>query len=68
MQVDEVGWTEVHSLYDHLLTELYRIKRESGDRLDETGEKGAPVLAFSTFFELPPNRIIPRNFNWLPPS
>lgn len=68
MQVDEAGWTEVHSLYDHLLAELYRIKRESGDRLDETGEKGAPILAFNTFFELPANRIIPRNFNWLPPS
>jgi hypothetical protein len=65
MQVDEAGWTEVNQLYDNLLTELYRIKKESGDRLDDTGEKGAPVLAFSTFFELPANRVIPRHFNWL---
>jgi DNA-binding transcriptional ArsR family regulator len=68
MQVDEAGWTEVNELYDNLLTELYRIKKESGDRLDETGEKGAPVLAFSTFFELPANRFISRHFDWLPPS
>jgi len=68
MQVDEAGWTEVNRLYDQMLTELYRIKKEAGDRLDETGAKGAPVLAFSTFFELPANRIIPRHFNWLPSS
>lgn len=68
MQVDEAGWTEVNRLYDQLLTELYRIKKESGDRLDEAAEKGVPVLAFSTFFELPANRVIPRHFNWLPPA
>jgi DNA-binding transcriptional ArsR family regulator len=67
MQVDEAGWTEVNRAFDQLLAELYRIKRESGDRLDETGEKGVPILAFSTFFGLPANRIIPRDFNWLAP-
>jgi DNA-binding transcriptional ArsR family regulator len=67
MQVDEAGWTEVNQAFDQLLAELYRIKRESGDRLDETGDKGAPILAFSTFFGLPANRIIPRHFNWLAP-
>jgi DNA-binding transcriptional ArsR family regulator len=63
MQVDEVGWKEVNRLYDQLLAELYRVKRESGDRLAAAGAKGTPVLAFSTFFELPANRIIPRHFN-----
>lgn len=68
MQVDEAGWTEVNQAFDQLLAELYRIKRESGDRLDETGAKGTPILAFNTFFGLPSNRVIPRHFNWLPPA
>jgi len=68
MQVDEAGWTEVRKLHDHMLKELYRIKQEAGDRLDESGTNGAPILAFSTFFELPANRVIPKRFNWLPPS
>jgi DNA-binding transcriptional ArsR family regulator len=67
MQVDETGWTEMNRLYDQMLAELYRIRQESGDRLDESGDEGRPVLAFSTLFELPTNRVIPRRFPLLAP-
>ncbi|HEY2054386.1 MAG TPA: winged helix-turn-helix domain-containing protein [Solirubrobacterales bacterium] len=68
LQVDDDGWKELRDLYENTLREVYRIKRESGDRLTEGGMRGTSVLAFSTFFELPSNRVIPRNFNWLSPS
>jgi DNA-binding transcriptional ArsR family regulator len=68
LQVDEEGWTELRDLYDSTLREAYRIKREALDRLTETGVKGTSVLAFSTFFELPLERVAPRTFDWVSPS
>ena len=68
MQVDEQGWTEVRDLYESTLRELYRIKREAGDRLTETGVNGTAILTFCTFFELPLERVTPRTFDWVPPS
>ena len=37
LQVDDRGWGEVHDLYVDLLEQLYRIKRESGERLTKNG-------------------------------
>jgi DNA-binding transcriptional ArsR family regulator len=68
LQVDEEGWSELREAYETLLRSLYRIKRDSAERLTETGATGTSVLAFSTFFELPPERVIPRTFDWVPPS
>jgi hypothetical protein len=30
--------------------------------------RGTSVLVFATFFELPLERVIPRTFDWVPPS
>jgi DNA-binding transcriptional ArsR family regulator len=68
MQVDEKGWAEVRDLYENMLEELYKIKRDSGDRLDAAGARGTSLLAFSTFFELPVERVIPRTLEWVRPS
>jgi DNA-binding transcriptional ArsR family regulator len=68
LQVDEEGWDEVRDLYEDMLKQLYRIKRDAGDRLTESGVSGTSVLAFSTFFELPLDRVTPRTFDWVPPS
>lgn len=68
LQVDEAGWKELRDLYQDTLREVYRIKQVSGDRLTEGGMRGTSVLAFNTFFELPLDRVIPRTFDWVPPS
>jgi DNA-binding transcriptional ArsR family regulator len=68
LQVDEEGWTELRDLYENTLRAAYKIKRESGDRLTAAGMRGTSVLAFTTFFELPLDRVIPRTFDWVPPS
>ncbi len=68
MQVDEQGWSEVRELFENALRELYRIKGESGERLIEAGMTGTSILTFNTFFELPLDRVIPRTFDWVPPS
>lgn len=68
MQVDEEGWAELRDLYKNTLSEAYRIKREAQERLIKDGMKGTSVLAFNTFFELPLDRVLPRTFDWLPPS
>ncbi len=68
MEVDEEGWAELRDLYNNMLHEAYRIKREAQDRLTEVGEKGRAVLAFNTFFEMPPERVMPRTFDWVPSS
>jgi DNA-binding transcriptional ArsR family regulator len=68
LQVDEEGWKDLRDLYEETLRAAYRIKRESGDRLTEAGMTGTSVLAFTTFFELPLERVIPRTFDWVPPS
>jgi hypothetical protein len=68
MQVDEEGWTELRDLYSATLKEAYRIKGQARERLTEAGETGTSVLAFTTFFELPLERVIPRTFDWVPPA
>jgi DNA-binding transcriptional ArsR family regulator len=68
MQVDEKGWAELGELFSATLKEAYRIKAESRERLTETGEAGTSALAFTTFFELPLERLTPRTFDWVPPS
>jgi DNA-binding transcriptional ArsR family regulator len=68
MQVDEEGWQELRELYNNTLREAYRIKRQAQERLTETGTPGTSVLTFNTFFELPPERVLPRSFDWVPPS
>lgn len=68
LQVDEQGWSELRDLFENTLREVYKIKREAGDRLTEGGMKGTPVLAFNTFFELPLERVIARTFDSVPPS
>ncbi len=68
LQVDEDGWTELRDLYESTLRQLYRIKRDAGERLTEAGMSGTSVLAFNTFFELPLERVIPRTFDWVAPS
>jgi DNA-binding transcriptional ArsR family regulator len=68
MQVDEEGWTELRDLYSATLHEAYRIKRQARERLTESGATGTSVLAFTTFFELPLDRVLPRTFDWVPPS
>jgi DNA-binding transcriptional ArsR family regulator len=68
LQVDEAGWSEMRDLFESTLRQLYKIKRDAGDRLTEDGVKGTSVLAFSTFFELPLDRVIPRTFDSVTPS
>lgn len=68
MQVDEKAWAELSDLFSATLKEAYKIKAEAQERLTEAGEKGTPVLAFNTFFELPSERAVPRTFDWMPPS
>jgi DNA-binding transcriptional ArsR family regulator len=68
LQVDEEGWTELRDLYEGTLRAIYRIKRDSGERLTEAGMRGTSVIAFSTFFELPLERVTPRTFDWVTPS
>jgi DNA-binding transcriptional ArsR family regulator len=68
LQVDEAGWSEIRDLFESTLRQLYKIKREAGDRLTEGGMKGTSVLAFTTFFELPLDRVIPRTFDSVTPS
>jgi DNA-binding transcriptional ArsR family regulator len=68
LQVDEEGWTELRDLFESTLREAYRIKRESRDRLTEQGVRGTSVVAFTTFFELPLERVTPRAFDWVTPS
>lgn len=54
MQVDFTGRMEVQELYDCWFRELQRIKEAARIRLAENGTKGTGLLAFGTFFELPP--------------
>lgn len=68
LQVDEDGWAELRDLYEDTLRAVYEIKRDSGERLTKAGMRGTAVLAFTTFFELPLDRVIPRTFDWVPPS
>jgi DNA-binding transcriptional ArsR family regulator len=68
LQVDEAGWSEIRDLFESTLRQLYKIKREAGDRLTEGGMKGTSVLAFTTFFELPLDRVMPRTFDSVAPS
>jgi DNA-binding transcriptional ArsR family regulator len=68
LQVDEAGWSEMRDLFESTLRQLYKIKQAAGDRLTEDGVKGTSVLAFSTFFELPLDRVIPRTFDSVTPS
>jgi DNA-binding transcriptional ArsR family regulator len=68
LQVDEAGWSEMRQLFESTLRELYKIKQEAGDRLTEEGMKGTSVLAFTTFFELPLDRVLPRTFGSVTPS
>jgi DNA-binding transcriptional ArsR family regulator len=68
LQVDEEGWSEMRELFESTLRQLYKIKRDAGDRLTEGGMKGTSVLAFSTFFELPLDRVMPRTFDSVTPS
>jgi DNA-binding transcriptional ArsR family regulator len=68
LQVDEAGWSEMRDLFESTLRQLYKIKREAGDRLTEGGMKGTSVLAFTTFFELPLDRVMPRTFDSVTPS
>ncbi|HEY2479778.1 MAG TPA: winged helix-turn-helix domain-containing protein [Solirubrobacterales bacterium] len=68
LQVDDEGWDELRDLYERTLREAYAIRQKAGDRLTEAGMKGTSVIAFSTFFELPLERVLPRTFDWVPPS
>lgn len=68
MQVDEKGWAELSDLYRATLEAAYKIKAQARERLTEAGETGTSVLAFTTFFELPLERVTPRTFDWVPPS
>jgi DNA-binding transcriptional ArsR family regulator len=68
MQVDEEGWAQLSDLYSATLQEAYKIKAQARERLTEAGETGTSVLAFTTFFELPLERVTPRTFDWVPPS
>jgi DNA-binding transcriptional ArsR family regulator len=68
MQVDEEGWAELSDLFNATLQEAYRIKAQARERLTEAGVTGTSVLAFTTFFELPLERVTPRTFDWVPPS
>jgi DNA-binding transcriptional ArsR family regulator len=68
IQVDEEGWTELRDLYEETLRQIYRIKQVAGERLGESGMRGTSVITFSTFFELPLDRLAPRTFDWIPPS
>jgi DNA-binding transcriptional ArsR family regulator len=68
MQVDEEGWSDLRDLFKATLEQAYEIKRQSRERLTEAGATGTSVLAFNTFFELPLDRVIPRTFDWVPPS
>jgi DNA-binding transcriptional ArsR family regulator len=68
LQVDEDGWAELREQFWSHLQEVERIKREARERLTETGMRGTSVVAFNTFFELPLERVIPRTFDWVPPS
>jgi DNA-binding transcriptional ArsR family regulator len=68
LQVDEDGWAELHDLYEGTLREAFRIRREARDRLTAGGVTGTSVIAFTTFFELPLERVAPRTFDWVSPS
>jgi hypothetical protein len=68
MQVDDEGWAELRDLYSATLQQAYKIKQQARERLTEAGTTGTSVVAFSTFFELPLDRVIPRTFDWVPPS
>jgi DNA-binding transcriptional ArsR family regulator len=68
VQVDDDGWTELRDQYCDHLQQVERIKRESRDRLAEAGMRGTSVVGFSTFFELPLERVAPRTFDWVSPS
>jgi DNA-binding transcriptional ArsR family regulator len=68
LQVDEEGWSELRDLFENTLRQMYEIRREAGGRLAEAGMKGISVLAFSTFFELPLDRVMPRTFDSVTPS
>jgi DNA-binding transcriptional ArsR family regulator len=68
LQVDEEGWAALRDQFLDHLHEIERIKREASERLAETGMRGTSVVAFDTFFELPLERVIPRTFDWVPPS
>ncbi len=52
--VDEEGWGELRDLYADHLEAIFKIQERCAGRLaNEDGEKGIPVVAFNTFFEIP---------------
>lgn len=54
LRVDEEGWKELRDLYADHLEAIFKIQERCAGRLaGEEGEKGIPVIAFNTFFEMP---------------
>lgn len=53
MRVDEDGWSEMRDLFIEVLERQFEIQEKSAKRLGGTKDAGIPVMAFSTFFEMP---------------
>jgi hypothetical protein len=53
LRVDEDGWKEMATLFGETLERVFEIQEESAKRLGDTDEIGIPMIAFSTFFEMP---------------
>lgn len=53
MRVDEAGWQEMGKLFAETLERVFEIQEESAERLGDTEDTGIPMVAFSTFFEMP---------------
>jgi DNA-binding transcriptional ArsR family regulator len=54
MEVDLTGRLEVQTLYDFWFKELLKIKGAVRDRLEQGGRASTSIMAFGTFFDLPP--------------
>jgi DNA-binding transcriptional ArsR family regulator len=53
VRVDEEGWQAMRDLYADMLERILEIEVECTERLGASGERGTPVIAFNTFFEMP---------------
>ncbi len=53
MRVDEAGWQEMGELFAKTLERVFEIQAESTERLGGTDDAGIPMIAFSSFFEMP---------------
>ncbi|HEV2791672.1 MAG TPA: hypothetical protein VGV69_10275 [Solirubrobacterales bacterium] len=53
LRVDEQGWKELSEVYDKALERIFDIHEGSAERRAAEDDPGIPVVAFSTFFEMP---------------